>query len=450
MFRTLARLISAPGLTTAPTPAELVRNAGVVFATHPIQLSRWLDEIWANGGIAAWPGTPPGGPGLALGDADIVPRLALPAGLRDDTLRSGIRPTPPFPLPPGFAPAISRALGVDFGPLPWEHLFYGFLVECTGIVDIMAEVVRRYVVGETLPTPNVDTLVWIRNTEELFFRDPPLFHIGGLTSQLRPSAEINRRNAYWRAFGCDLPHPPRSKVDGQPWKRDTGSGANTRFIELWNELLRQVWIGIENDTNQVGANPTDSTYVGYLCQSIGELLRLRRRGGTLAREEYAYVTMLSWFHLTVEFDTALVNTLSAQATGVGNPADRLAGIGNHVGITPPRHARELFELADIVSPVLWFIELDLFTQAPNAELLYRRLGGANPAIPLVMTRIVDLWQSATGEPVKDQAVAVRLAKGAARAAQPVRLPTATGSPSLPQTPARAEPSPNGRSAPSRV
>ena len=72
------------------------------------------------------------------------------------------------------------ALGVG-APLIWDHLIYAYLVESTGILPIFSEVVRRYVVGETLDAPSPQTLAWVRATEELFFRDPPLFAIGGVT-----------------------------------------------------------------------------------------------------------------------------------------------------------------------------------------------------------------------------------------------------------------------------
>jgi hypothetical protein len=300
---------------------------------------------------------------------------------------------------------------------------YAYLVEATGVFEILGEVVRRYAVGETLPSPTMDTLVWARNTEDLFFRDPPLFGVGGLlTSQLRPDARVNRRNVYWRMFGLDLPHPPGKGVEGQPWKRDLGTAGNTRFLELWNELLRQVWLGIENDRNSSGANATDATYIGYLCQTIGEMLQLRRRGGMLSREEFAYVTMLSWFHLTVEHDTALVSDLHANAGGLGNPADRLASIGKVVGIAPSRQARELFELADQVSTLLWLIELGMFNAEDKATLLYKKDGVSDPLIAQTMNRIVDLWQSGTGERVKDLAVTTRRPQIERRAAQPTKLP----------------------------
>jgi hypothetical protein len=415
MFRTLARLIADPTLSN---PAA-VPDANTVFATHPIQLSRWLEEVWAGGGIANWPAF--GTQNVALGDPAVVVRLQLPNGLRDNGLRSGVARPPGGPvIPPVFE--LPPALGVGM-VLPWDHLVYAYLLESTGIVEILAEVLRRFVVGETLDAPSIDTLVWVRATEELFFRDPPLFHIGAPTSQLRPDARTNRRNAYWRMFGTDLPHPlPGAAADAQPWKRDAGAVANTRFLELWTELLRQVWMGIENDRNQVGANPTDANYVAYLCQTLGEMLRLRRRGGMLAREEYSVVTMLSWFHLTVESDTAVVRDLRATAGGVGNPADRLAAIGQRVGIIPPRQARELFELAELASPVLWFIELDQFSTPANAETLFRIFNVANPVVARTMIRIIDLWQSATGERLKDMAVRVSPLTAARAPAQPTRLP----------------------------
>jgi hypothetical protein len=420
MIRTLSRLIRDQLPSLPPGADPLTTAAGIMFATHPIQISRWLEEIWAGGGITQWPIF--GGPAsTAIGDAQVVRRLELPDGLRSDTLRSGIVSPPSLALPPAFGGPPEIGVGVS-PPPPWDHLIYAYLIESTGIVEIFAEVVRRYVVGETLDAPTVDTLAWARATEELFFRDPPLFHIGGLTSQLRPDARTNRRNWYWRMFGADLPYPlPGLASDAQPWKRDAGAVANVRFLELWTDLLRQVWTGIENDRNQVGSNPTDKSYVGYLCQTLGEMLRLRRRGGMLAREEYTAVALLSWFHLTVEVDSAVVSNLQVTAGATGNPADRLTAIGQRVGLAPCRPVRELFELADLVSPVLWFIELDQFSEPDKAETLYRTQGAPNTAIPETMNRIIDLWQSATGDRLKGAAGVLR-PSAATPPSQPTRLP----------------------------
>lgn len=411
MFRALAANVIPSGATEEQTLASV--NA--VLSVYPLQLSRLLDEVWAAGGFTdtTWRTLLP--TAVPIGN---IAKTQAPATLLA-TLGSGVRPTPGAPTQPYVVPQPPLTQIMGTAPL-WDHLMYAYLIEATGIFEIFSDVVRRYVVGETLPTPSPDSVAWVRSTEELFFRDPPLFSTSGaLTSQLRPDAAVNRRNAYWRMFGMDLPHPVGRGVTGQPWKRDVGATINVRFLELWNELLRQVWLGYENDTNTSGAKATDPSYVAYLCQTLSELLKLRRQGGMLAREEFANVSMMSWFHLTVEHDTSIVTDLKSTAGPRGNAADRLAAIGARVGIAPSRQSRELFELADLMSPVLWAIELGLFNQSTQAETLYKH-GSTNP-VSTSLNRIIDLWQSATGERVKDLAVTQRRAGLEPRAAQPTRL-----------------------------
>jgi hypothetical protein len=429
MFRSLAARVP-----TGSNPVTAT-DANAVLSVFPLQLSRFLDEVWAAGGFTgtSWP--------ILLNAPVPVGDIAKSQAPRDllTTLSSGVQPNPAAATQPYTPPTPPMtAAEAILGPQPlWDHLMYAYLIESTGIFEIFAEVVRRYVVGESLPTPRPDSVAWVRATEELFFRDPPLFSTsGGLMSQVRPDAAVNRRNAYWRMFGMDLPHPVGRGVSGQPWKRDVGPTINGRFLELWNELLRQVWLGYENDTNSSGAKPTDPSYVAYLCQALNEMLQLRRQGGMLAREEFAFVSMMSWFHLTVEHDTSIVVDLKATAGGQGNSADRLAAIGARVGIAPSRQSRELFELADLVSTVLWAIELGLFNDPTQAELLYKHNAGTN-AVATALNRVIDLWQSATGERVKDLAVTTRRAGVEPRSAQPARLlpaPLAAQSGPLTSTP----------------
>jgi hypothetical protein len=432
MFRTLARLYE-PATGSHPE---------TVFATHPLQLARWLEQVFAQGGIQNLPilgtGTVP------LGDPFVVDRLRPPFTLLED-LTSGLRLTTSGTIP-DFTPG-PGALGTA-APLVWDHFIYAYLVECTGVREILGEVVRRFVVGETLEAPTVETLQWVRSTEELFFRDPLLFHILGVTSSLRPEHRDVRWNAYYRMFGAT---PPQAAPAGPgAWKRDVGAGANLRFMELWQELLRQIWTGIQNARNAVGANPTDPSYLAYLCQTLGEMLRLRRRGGLLAREEFACVSMLSWFHLTVESDTTVVRDLRATAGIAGNPADRLAAIAARVGMRAAPQARELFELADLLSVFFWALELDVFSTTTNAELLFAQPVGGNP-IADGMIRIIDLWQSATGERLKDLQVTVAGATSGRAlpvAPQPTRMPvrTLTGTAPAPVGPA---PVPANGSVPAR-
>ena len=398
MFRTLARLLNDPTLSLSTAG-----RSPLVFQIHPYQLSQWLEATWGWSQTAATvlgSGFPPN-QNPYLGNPGIVAALELPQTpdqvLTEGFLRSGIPATYGTAFAPTFTgpgtPAPGQNIAFPVG-LPWEHAAYALIIESTGVYEILAEVLRRYVVGETLEPPSLETQQWIRATEELFFRDAPLFHIVGTTSQFRPDSRVMRRNLYYRIIGMDLPHPYRGASD-QPWKRDVGV-ANTRFHELWLELLRQVWIGYENVTNTSGAKPSDPAYIAELCRYIKDMLTMRRLNGQLAREEFVAVSQLSWFHLTVELDTPLVVDLRAQGS---NPYERLVKIGERVGMKPSPRSWELFQVADLVSTVLRFIELQSFDSATAAQTLYT----GSTSLQRDMIRIIDLWEMATGHAIKDQA-----------------------------------------------
>jgi hypothetical protein len=417
MFRTLARLLNDPKLQD---PQATLSEQ--VFLIHPLQLSRWLEQAWSFNANATWATLSNQTP--LFGDGKIVPSLQVadtPQHLLNGSLRSGIsQDKTQYVLtndPNQFFDSQTSGDAGDNGTgLPWDHLIYALLIENTGVFEILAEVVRRYAVGETLEAPSLATQRWLRATEELFFRDPPLFHIGGITSQLRPNMRVERRNKYWRLLGMDCAHPipPQYAPPGaeQVWKQDVGS-ANLRFHEIFVQLLQQVWLGIENANNQVGANPTDAAYIAQLCTILRDMFDMRRRNGQLAREEFVHVTTMSWFHLTVDSNTPLVTDLKALGT---DPADRLAKIGQRVGITPPRQAREYFDMAERISTLLRFIELGAFDKASDAQALY--LPGTQ--IVLDMNNVIDLWQSATGDAIKQ---VVRVAGQPTASAQPRSLPT---------------------------
>jgi hypothetical protein len=162
------------------------------------------------------------------------------------------------------------------------------------------------------------------------------------------------------------------------------------------------------------------------------MLDMRRLGGQLAREEFVAVSQLSWFHLTVESDTPLVTDLRAQGS---DPFDRLTKIGERVGMKPSPRSWELFQIADLVSTVLRFIELSSFDSSAQAETLYK----GNTSLQRDMIRIIDLWEMATGDSIKDQGVRVS-APGPAkpqaqlqRHTQPARPLSASGNGHRPVT-----------------
>jgi hypothetical protein len=402
--------------------AKLYADAGGaredVFLVHPIQLSRWLDEAWAAARLV--PELPVGSASTDapfLGDDAIISALDLPT-----------QPPSPLLLPSGISdtnPDVwSEALGPPSGAigLLWHHLVYAYLIESTGVMEIFLAVVRRLVAGETLGTLSAEGVKWLRATEELFFRDPPLFSIVGVVSEARPEARVSRRNAYWRMLGLDLPHPIPAHAGGvggqQDWKAHVGLGVNTDFRAKWEELLRQVWLGLENSANTSGSNPTDPSYVSFLCVAIKDMLNNRRRGGLLAREEFAYVTVLSWFHLTLQTDTPIVKDLKAEAT---SPADRLSLIAQRVGMAPAARSRELFELAEKMSSVLRAIELGSFDDPTAASALF----DSNTALGVELRDLINMWQSATGVRVKDRPAGDA---GAPPSPQPLRVPAPSPAP----------------------
>lgn len=387
----------------------------VALEVHPGQLSRWLDEVWGAGPAATILDPLPGVEvflGKTDGTTNVVPSLdAPPAGAPSFVGPSGIDPTNAANFTNATGPLVAAPI--------WHHLIYAYLLENTGAVEIMAEVVRRSVQGETLEIDSNRAVQWLRATEELFFREPPLFSIPSVSSQLRPEARVVRRNAYWRMFGLDLSHAiaPRwanPALGAQPWKVDVGNGVNTSFREKWAELLRQVWLGYENRNNAVGANGTDNAFLRLLCETLRDMMNMRRRGGFLAREEFASVAVTSWFDLTLSDNTPIVLALNCQAA---SRADRLALIAQRVGMAPAPRARELFELAPLMSVLLRVMEGGAFNSEAAAELLYK----PGTELAETMNRIIDLWQSATGERVKDRPVGTI---GTAAPAQPVRIPSA--------------------------
>jgi hypothetical protein len=391
--------------------ATIFRDAGDpdgsgVLRVHPGQLSRWLDEIWSAGPQS-----------ITVAPAAGIPYLGDPGGIIQSVAPpnlfgapSGINPANPL----AYTNAPGPVAAAPNSPVVWHHLIYAYLLENTGAVEIFTEVLRRAARGETLEVDSLEAVRWLRSTEDLFFRDAPLFASGIVTSQLRPEARTVRRNAYWRMFGMDLAHPLGVAAAGghNDWKQHTGSGVNTSFRTQWAELLRQIWLGIENRNNQVGANATDDAYLRLLVDSLRDMMNMRRRAGALAREEFASVALLSWLELTLQSNTPIVAALNAQAS---SPADRLTIIAHRVGMKPAPRSRELFELAELMSLMLRLIELGAFSSAANVELFY------NPTTSVYRTvnRIIDLWQSATNERVKERP-AGNVVQGPG---QPVRIPS---------------------------
>ena len=341
--------------------AGIVGYNPVLTGYRPSQLAEFLESTWFS----------PRNPArqVAFG-----PNLGV---FHQDMARAEILD----PLPPALAdpPPLAQ-------PVAWHHLVYAFLLENTRMVEIFRRVVQEWLVGERLPLPSQATQRWLQATEQLFFGNPWGYSVRAVTSALRPDSGAVRRNAYYRLLGMDLTHGMDS---GQPHPYVKPEIANREFATVWETLVGEVWRGYANRFTVVAENLTDDNAILTLVRRIREMLRSRRLSGALSREEFDAVAMLSWFHLTVEYDTAVVMDLNAAAEGEAN---RLIKIGDRVGV--PAHSRcdSYFQLAEPMSNVLLAIESNSIALASD---LYA--GFYTPD----MLEIITHWSVATGRNIKD-------------------------------------------------
>jgi hypothetical protein len=306
-----------------------------------------------------------------------VPNLPIPAHI--DFARAGILD------PGGPLPALVAA--------PLHHIAYAMCLENTRLLDIMRRVVSEYRNGERLPAASVATQRWLHVTEELFFTAPEPFSVRSLASQVRPDPAAIRRNAVYRLLGIDLSH---GTEDGRPYPFVKAEAANREFATVFEAFISEVWRGYLNRNNAISGNTTDDNAIIELERRLREMLNARRFNGNLAREEFDAVATLSWFHLTVAYNTEIVQNLNAGAVGV---ADRLRSIGERVGLPPHARSDSYFQLAAPMSVILRAIEQDAIAAAGGAESLYD--GFYQPW----MLQVITHWSIATGRNLKDLATA---------------------------------------------
>lgn len=275
----------------------------------------------------------------------------------------------------------------------WDHLIYAYMIEATRIYEIFRRVLFEFLHGEKLSVPTPDAQHWLRTTEELFYHDPTPFSILNIASHIRPDLRATRRNAYWRMFGMDLNH---GTDDGKAYSYNKSDAANNEFVITFEEFLREVWIAYSNVNNTSGSNPTDRGKITSLVRQLHDMLLSRRESGNLSREEFVAVSAMSWFHLTVSYDSPIIDTLRANAA---SPDQRLFRVAQRVGLPAHGLSRNFFEIADAISRVLIAIESNNATIVP---------GLLAPGILLnAMNIIMTHWSVITGRDVKAGKVAVR-------------------------------------------
>lgn len=366
MFQQLAqRLVDA-----GREPSELVA-ASKILTADPMDLVLYMEEAWYQAAL-----TGPAGPARTN-------LISLSTGTLAGLPATGAR--------------------------PWDHLGYALALENTRAVQILARVVREFRSGEVLGIPAPETHRWLDATETILFGAQNLVPAWLSTSALRPDPEATRRNAYWRMFGMDLAF---GTEDNQPFPYRKASAANTTFVMLFEELLYELWQAMSNVRNSSGQNQTDDDRIYQLADQIGDMLRARRLGELLAREELSAVAALGWVELTLSADTPVVVDLRANAPSA---AERLRLIGGRVGLAPHSKAASFFAMANDLSLLLRALEERLVSQSGLAWILYSTTAptGATPlpvgvnALAAETRRVITEWSNASGKDLKSRKVAVQ-------------------------------------------
>jgi hypothetical protein len=370
MFRQLARQFQSGQ-----------QQAQDIFREHPLRLAQFLEDAWDARALTNFKG-------LSKLPDKIVQDGAMPTDVLT-SLRWPPEVTYPLPRPPfPEFPRPGTDTVVSVAPL-WDHLIYAYMIENTRVFEIMQRVLWEYAHGERLDTPSLESRLWLRATEELFYRDNPPFQIFTLTSYIRPDIRASRRNAYYRMFGMDLNHGTDGNA-AYPYEKPPAS--NRDFVSVFEEFMREVWRGIENFANTSGTNSTDDAAIADLARRLSQMLLARRQLGNLSREEFLFVATMSWLHLTVEISSPIVRDLKADST---SPEERLRKIGERVGV--PAHGKSMsyFQLAEPMSRILIALETGLYNDPGDVPALY-----APGAVRDDMMTIVTHWSIATGRDIK--------------------------------------------------
>ena len=394
MFRQLPLYLSIQGQNT-PFSAALTAPEEL-FNRHPLDITAYMESFWAKRNPqppAPYPQVPPPPPPpvpLPLGHPD---HLSEEVSLNSANLVGLPRKEALY----GYGG--SAATGPVFGGfLRWDHLIYAYMIENTRLYEVFRRVIYEYRHGEKLGTPqDSDTQNWLRNTEELFYSDTAPFLISNVSSHIRSDLRANRRNAYQRMFGMDLNH---GSDDGRPYSYIKADAANNEFVSTFEEFLREVWVGITYVGATSSSNPTDDSKIATLARRLRDMLQSRRQNGNLSREEFAFVSMMSWLHFTLESNTPIVRSLRADTTGVEN---RLFKVAERVGLPAHGLSKSFFEIADPMSRLLIQIEMDTYSHAAAVRALYDKSIPNSPE-PDVRT-IITHWTAITGRDVKARKVA---------------------------------------------
>lgn len=274
------------------------------------------------------------------------------------------------------------------GAVMWDHLIYAYIIESTQILKVFEKVLKSYANGDIEISLDAATQQWLHNTEALWFCNTQPFSTYNIASQIRPDIGATRRSAYYKFFGFSLPSDTRE--DGSPYPFHQPKSSNTNFRRNFERLCEEVWVGIINVTNASGYNLKDDAVIAFNAFEIQKNFRAQRNNGDLSKQEFYYVSMLSWFHLALEYNSPIIKAFGIDEE---SPAQRLFALANIVGVPANGLSENLFRLADPLSILMTVIETGIFNEDP-AQLY------SDADIQVLMRNVIFNWSQLTGVDLK--------------------------------------------------
>ncbi len=331
-------------------------------------------------------------------------------------VRDGTTATLPFGEGPGI-------LLFDHNERIHHHLIYAYLVENTGLVDVMSEFIGRFQHDESLTKVGLVNGINIHdlmeNTEQLFFKDGGSRSINSnITSNVRPDAWGTRANAYHRLLGMRARKPFRTVGNIQPLLPTEGS--NGTFIAAFERFLKLFWEAYTNVNNRVGQNFTDMFAITQSLQDLRLMLMARRSADAtftasryaeyhLSRVEFNSVNMMFWLRYLINPGSSLTQYMRLDGNTSG---DVLLQLGERLFPrakypTPVVHSKcqALFDLADVIADFLRSAEMGLYEPVGVMDRIIDAHDNAlataqNRADQTSLLSIIHNWHLTTGIDIK--------------------------------------------------
>ncbi|WP_119079210.1 hypothetical protein [Chitinophaga alhagiae] len=374
MFRRIAYTTDnsfTNALISDPSQA-IIDRADRLFNLHPSELYALLESAWSFRVRGNFPSGHPENKTALRGLPDSITALFDTSWFNNSTF-------------------VTQVNGGDCtGHSLWDHLIYAYVIESTQVYKVFRKLVENYAKGDFEINLTPEVLQWLHNTETLWFADPPVLSSFNMVSHLRSDMYLTRCGLYYRFFGFPLPGDEQL-----PYYKAKSSHLNYR--RSFERFAEEVWIGVENEVNTTGRRPIDDAAIAFSAYEMQKNFLSQRNNGDITKQEFFFVSMMAWFHLSLEYNSPIVRAFGINEQ---SPAQRLFALANIVGVPANGLSENLFRLADNMSILLTMIESGIFNDEANVPQLY---SNTSP-ISAVMKQIIFNYSHVSGNNLKARAV----------------------------------------------